>query len=187
MKITRIICLSFILLFFSSRLQAEPENKPDNYTFEISFGNALLFEDSSYAGSDQIIHKKVLPVSSFLFLVEWRVMDNLLIGANWTVPMTTQKRSEGNIVYEKFVAPSYGIGPAYIPFTLGSSFHFEPQLGVFLSRTYHSESSKGDITFPLFFLRLHLASKSGFGLYAGVAQAAAKNTTAFIYGIGQRF
>lgn len=162
----------------------------EKHTIELSFGNALLFLDQGIITNESgTAEKRVLPVSSYLFLGEWRITNCLELAGAWNIPKDTVKRTSGGKVYEKYVAPSYGAGVAFIPFTFTilRKTHVEVQMGAFLFNTYNSTSSKGNFIFPSGTARLHISRPSGTGLYAGVFQAPAKKTTALIFGIGQRF
>lgn len=185
-----ILLLSSASLFAEKNLQEVADRKDwSDHTIEISFGNSLLFLDQGYK-SDAGVSKRTLPVASYLFIFEWRMIKHLELSLAWNLPSETVKRvdSAGN-VYEKYVAPAYGAGIVYIPviFRVFGMAYLEPQISAQLFRTYKSTSSKGDFFFPMGMVRLHLSTESGFGVYVGVTQAPEKETTAFIFGIGQRF
>jgi hypothetical protein len=174
----------------SHAAQLDPDKPWRSYYFELSFGNSILFLDQGYTDSStSTVKHNTLPVSSYLFLGEWRASERFCIAAAWNLPFTTVKRVKGTAVSEKYVAPSYGVG---LTFTIYSfkptdTTAIEPEMAVLVFRTYKSTSSKGDFFFPIGVFKLNIARDSGFNIYIGVTQAPAKNTTAFVYGIGQRF
>lgn len=160
-----------------------------SHTLEISFGNGLIFLDQGMRTSSTSVEKRTLPVTSHLFLFEIRFLENLELAAAWILPQETVKRVSGTTVTEKYVAPAFGFGPVYVPFTIhiADVANIEPQFGVFCFRTYNSASEDGNFFYPTGFFRVHISTMSKTGVYLGVAQSPAKNTTTFIFGIGQRF
>jgi hypothetical protein len=195
----KLFALSFMTLLFLSipvvKASAEtekPENNPDDwrkYYFELSFGNSVLFFDQSVTSSSGDVKKQTLPVSSFLFLGQWRASKHFALAAAWLLPYTTVKRVSGSNVSEKFVAPSSGAGISGIIYTFNifENTYLEPECAALILRTYKSTSSKGDFFYPAGVFRLNISRSSGMNLYMGVSQAPAKKATALIYGIGQRF
>jgi hypothetical protein len=170
--------------------QADPSAAWRNYYFELSFGNSILFLDQGYTNSSSgAVSHSTLPVSSYLFTLEWRATEKISIAGAWNLPFTTVKRVSGSGISEKYVAPSYGAGITFIPhsFKVSETTVIEPEIAVLLFRTYKSTSSGGDFFFPAGVFKLNVARDSGMDIFIGVTQAPAKNTTALLYGIGQRF
>jgi hypothetical protein len=160
------------------------------YYVELSFGNSILFLEQGYQSDATSTKKQTLPVASYLFHLQYRALEHMSFGVAWNLPSSTVKKVDsGGKTYEKFVAPSYGVGVTFPihTFVLTDSTNLEPELGILVFRTYKSESSKGDFFFPLGVWKMNLTRSSGLTMYIGVSQAPAKNTTALIYGIGQRF
>jgi hypothetical protein len=192
----RLILVALFSLVMSGYIQSvkaaplDPENPWRNYYFELSFGNSILFMDQGYQdnSSGEVKHN-TLPVSSYLFTAEWRATERFSVAAAWNLPFTTVKRIKGTSVTEKYVAPSYGGGLTFSVYTFKVSdiTAIEPEIGILLFRTYKSVSKDGDFFFPIGFFKLNIARDSGMNIYIGVTQAPAKNTTALVYGIGQRF
>lgn len=185
-----VICISTGLMAADSQ-DADSQNQSNKikHHIEISFGNSVLFLDQGVVDNSQTVKKRTVPVSSYLFIFEWRIFNFLEMTAAWNLPKETVKRVEDGKVSEKYVCPSYGAGIMYIPytFTIFGSSYLEPQFGLSVFRTYKSISRKGDYNFPLSVFRISLAAASNTSIYAGISQAPAKDTTAFIFGIGQRF
>jgi hypothetical protein len=192
----KLIVTTFCLIIFGYTLSSahaadgDQANQWRNYYFELSFGNSILFMDQGYQdnSSGEVKHN-TLPVSSYLFTAEWRATERFSVAAAWNLPFTTVKRVKGTSVTEKYVAPSYGGGLTFSVYTFKVSdvTAIEPEIGVLLFRTYKSVSKDGDFFFPIGFFKLNIARDSGMNIYIGVTQAPAKNTTALVYGIGQRF
>jgi hypothetical protein len=183
------IAAGFISLAFVLSIISSAKAESTDYSLELSFGNSLLFLDQGYVGDSGQTEKKTLPVSSYLFLSEYRISRLFSFAGAWNIPITTVKRVKGTSITEKYVAPAYGFGPTcrIVTINLWSQTYLEPEVAMLLFRTYHSASSKGNIFYPVSVFKLNIFRESGMNIYAGVSQAPAKNTTAFIYGIGQRF
>jgi len=198
----KIFAITFLIMSFVSFSSifalAESESVESNtdnwrkYYFELSFGNSVIFLDQSINGSSTStgdVKKETLPVASFLFFGELRASKHFGLAAAWVLPYTTVKRVKGNSVSEKFVAPSVGAGITGIIYTFNilDNTYLEPECALLVLRTYKSTSSKGDFYYPAGVFRLNIARSTGLNLYLGISQAPAKNATALIYGIGQRF
>jgi hypothetical protein len=190
--ILTIFCLIIFTYTLSSAHAADDDqaNQWRNYYFELNFGNSILFLDQGYRDSSSgTVKKSTLPVSSYLFIGEWRAFERISFAAAWNLPFTTVKRVSGSTISEKYVAPSYGCGVTFIAhtFKLYDTTRIEPEIAILVFRTYKSTSSKGDFFFPIGVFKLNIAQDSGLNFFIGVTQAPAKETTALIYGIGQRF
>jgi hypothetical protein len=185
-RTNEIITITLILMALTISPSKAEET---DYHLELSFGQSILFLDQGYVGDSGQTEKKTLPVPSYLFLTEWRCSRLFSVAGAWNVPTSTVKRVKDSSISEKYVAPAFGIGPTctLISVDLWSKAHLEPEVAMLVFRTYNSASKDGNIFYPVGVIKMNLISVSGMNFYIGVSQAPAKNTTAFIYGIGQRF
>lgn len=178
----------FIFAIFSNIFsQNLAQNAPSSRSFELSFGQSVLF----ISNSDQLDLLKnsaiVIPTSSILFFVELRTLKKIRIPLFFNLPLGTKQFLINNQLMVENASSSYGAGLQFKIFKLKihEKSAIEMELGPLAS---FGKDNKGNMWFaPLFASRLRVMKGENFVMYIGGSYAFGVNALGLLYGTGTIF
>lgn len=155
--------------------------------FEASFGSAELFTNQSVTDPAGLVRERVIPITALNLLGEWLVYPRLGVMVQFLLPLEPEATLVDDELTLKYIPPALSGGIRFSVFEAEviEDTVLEGQLFGLVGSTI--AALDGNEVYPTAAWRLHLRERRGFTVYLGASFAFRQNTTALLYGVGNRF